>query len=325
MMEFGLFSVLVGLVGLVSFIWLVVVAFRESVIWGFLVLIFSPISAIAFSIYHWYDAKKPFLIYLAATIVFIAIFFNAFSKMGGMEMISTTQETAEQLEKGEITEVEAAKRVAEQMESNIKRMEEAGLLGAEERKLLEAKIQGLKLDESTVSTPEDAAKENTKTVGMKASEQQEQVSPTKASGLTTDTTQQPQSAIVEDKPVAAEQVEKSEEKRPEEQKLEYGPGWSLEGALEKKREKFKTQQLDLPVPKVEGRYVPISVSRAEEYIGQQVRVIKADNRYDGLLKTVNENHLILDMQVSGGQAHFEVKRHQIQSMFQLVVPAVNNQ
>ena len=307
MMEFGLFSVILGLVGLASFIWLVIVAFRESLIWCFLVFLFSPISAIAFSIYHWDEAKKPFLIYLATTIILIAMFFNAFSKMGGMEMIEATQQAADQLEKGEITEEEAANRVAEQMESNIRRMEDAGLIGADESKMLEEKVQGLKLDESesTVSDapaapiPDSAKIDATIETVKIQSESSDTPAPETDKGKT---------------------IEAAPVKKVPEEKLEYGPDWSLEGALEKKREKYKQQQLDLPEPKVEGTYVPISVSRVEEYIGQQVRVVKAKNRYDGLLKAVNENFLILDMQVSGGQAHFEVKRHHVRSMYLLRVP-----
>ena len=307
MMEFGLFSVLLGLVGLASFIWLVIVAFRESLIWCLLVFLFSPISAIAFSIYHWDEAKKPFLIYLATTIILIAMFFNAFSKMGGMEMIEATQQAADQLEKGEITEVEAANRVAEQMESNIRRMEDAGLIGADESKMLEEKVQGLKLGESGSAESDTPAAPVSDSAKIDAT-----VETVKTQPESSDTT-----APEADK---ARTIEAVPVKKATEEKLEYGPEWSLEGALEKKREKYKQQQLDLPEPKVEGTYVPISVSRVKEYIGQQVRVVKEKNRYDGLLKAVNQNYIILDMQVSGGQAHFEVKRHHVRSMYLLRVP-----
>lgn len=312
MMEFGLFSIILLLIGLASFIWLVIVAFRESAVWGLLVFLFSPISAAAFSIYHWEEAKKPFLVYLTATIIFIAMFFNAFNKMGGLEMIEATQQAADQLERGEITEVEAANRVAEQMESNIKRMEDAGLIGAEESKMLEEKVQELKLDESdstVADTPTTAAPDSIKMTASESVKTAEQEQPK---------TSDPKK--VESDAVKPETAEAKPVKKVVEEKLEYGPDWSLEGAIEKKRQKNKMQQLDLPEPKVAGSYVPISVSRAEEYIGQVVRVVKESNRYEGLLKAVNENFLVLDMQVSGGQAHFEVKRHHVRSMSLLKIP-----
>ena len=148
MMEFGLFSGILALVSLVSFIWLLVVAFKESLIWGFLVFLFSPLSAIAFAIYHWNEAKKAFLVYFTSLVIFSVMFFSVFAKMGGLETIETTHKTAKQLEKGEITEEEAAKRVANQVQSNIDRMADAGVIGTDERKLLEQKVQKLKLDDS---------------------------------------------------------------------------------------------------------------------------------------------------------------------------------
>lgn len=50
-------------------IWLLVVAFRESVLWG-LGVVFIPFVSVIFAIIHWDDAKWPFLINLAGTILF---------------------------------------------------------------------------------------------------------------------------------------------------------------------------------------------------------------------------------------------------------------
>ena len=55
----------VGLaIGLVGGIWLLVVAFQESVWWGIGCLLL-PIVSLIFVILHWQEAKKPFLIQLA--------------------------------------------------------------------------------------------------------------------------------------------------------------------------------------------------------------------------------------------------------------------
>lgn len=50
-------------ISLVAGIWLLVVAFRESVWWGLGSLLLSPV-ALVFVILHWQQAKKPFLINL---------------------------------------------------------------------------------------------------------------------------------------------------------------------------------------------------------------------------------------------------------------------
>jgi hypothetical protein len=53
-----------GLIAFVGGIWLLVVAFKESVWWG-LGSIFIPFVSLVFVIVHWQVSKKPFLIQLA--------------------------------------------------------------------------------------------------------------------------------------------------------------------------------------------------------------------------------------------------------------------
>jgi len=60
-----------GIVNFIAFIWLVIVGFQRSVLWGILVFLFSPLAALVFAIMHWLDAKKPFLLYIVSTIAMI--------------------------------------------------------------------------------------------------------------------------------------------------------------------------------------------------------------------------------------------------------------
>ena len=63
--------VLIGLiVSLVGFIWVVVVAFKTSVLWGIGSLII-PFVALIFAIMHWNIAKKPFFIWLGGLVLMI--------------------------------------------------------------------------------------------------------------------------------------------------------------------------------------------------------------------------------------------------------------
>ncbi|MEJ2398236.1 MAG: hypothetical protein P8Z67_08310 [Gammaproteobacteria bacterium] len=55
---FIVFSVL----NLVGFLWLEIVAFKRGVVWGLLVVLLSPITAIVFSLVNWFEARKPFLL-----------------------------------------------------------------------------------------------------------------------------------------------------------------------------------------------------------------------------------------------------------------------
>lgn len=76
---FFILLLLLGFITFISYIWLVVAAFKKSVLWGFLVLFLSPVTAIIFGILHWKDAKKPFLTFMLANVVYIASSFYAVS------------------------------------------------------------------------------------------------------------------------------------------------------------------------------------------------------------------------------------------------------
>lgn len=58
-----------AIVMLVTGIWLLVIGFQRSVLWG-LAMIFIPFASLVFVIMYWHDAKKPFLISLAALPVY---------------------------------------------------------------------------------------------------------------------------------------------------------------------------------------------------------------------------------------------------------------
>ena len=57
----------VGLVGAIMFL---IVAFKESVLWG-LGCLFIPFVSLFFLISHWKDAKKAFLIQLIGAVIII--------------------------------------------------------------------------------------------------------------------------------------------------------------------------------------------------------------------------------------------------------------
>ncbi len=59
-----LFGVGVVLV-LVGWIWLLVMAFQEGILWGLGMLCLGPIVGLIYSILHWQQARSPFLTYVA--------------------------------------------------------------------------------------------------------------------------------------------------------------------------------------------------------------------------------------------------------------------
>jgi hypothetical protein len=103
--------VLLSIVTLVSFIWTVVIAFKEHILWG-LGSLFVPLVIIVFGIMYWDKAKKPFLTYIIASIVYAVLFFKVifgmFSQAGVMDLNS-------QVRSGQITEQEAQQRIQQRM------------------------------------------------------------------------------------------------------------------------------------------------------------------------------------------------------------------
>jgi len=77
MATIGMILLVIGLVVmLVGGIWLLVVAFKESIWWG-LGSLFIPFVSLIFAIMHWSKASKPFLIAIGGMVVyFIGIFMS---------------------------------------------------------------------------------------------------------------------------------------------------------------------------------------------------------------------------------------------------------
>ena len=55
---------------LISGIWLLILSFQTSILWG-LACLFIPFVSLIFVVMHWDDAKKPFLISLAGTVLVV--------------------------------------------------------------------------------------------------------------------------------------------------------------------------------------------------------------------------------------------------------------
>lgn len=70
-----------GLIAAVGGIWLLVVAFRVSVVWG-LGSLFVPFVSLAFVMVHWAEAKRAFLVQLVGGMIVIAGLGLGFSMVG---------------------------------------------------------------------------------------------------------------------------------------------------------------------------------------------------------------------------------------------------
>jgi len=96
--------ILFGTAIFTSLIWLVIVAFRQSLLWGFLVLFLYPFTAVIFAIKNWSDAKKPFMIHVLSISGFVSLLFYLLIGLGGLQMLEgiyeVTRKGSSQEEKG---------------------------------------------------------------------------------------------------------------------------------------------------------------------------------------------------------------------------------
>lgn len=102
---------LASVVSLIGYIWLVVVGFKRSVLWGILVLLFSPLTAIIFAAMNWFDAKKAFLLYIIPTVIILASFGYMFTQ--GMDNFA---EINRRVQTGELTQEEAVQLMQKSMQ-----------------------------------------------------------------------------------------------------------------------------------------------------------------------------------------------------------------
>ena len=127
-----------GLVLLVANIWLIIIAFQRTVLWGLAVLL-VPFAALVFVIMYWHEAKKPFLISLAASIVMWISVFMAFPDIN----TDNLTQVVEDLESGEIKPNQAFEQYG--------KLDQAGEAGLPGEGVIEGEAMGLEGGESTIS------------------------------------------------------------------------------------------------------------------------------------------------------------------------------
>lgn len=68
---YGAIALIAGFLHFIAFIWILVVGFQRSIVWGILIFLFWPLTPILFGIVHWYHAKKPFLLYVVTLVAML--------------------------------------------------------------------------------------------------------------------------------------------------------------------------------------------------------------------------------------------------------------
>jgi hypothetical protein len=96
-----------GLLTLLALLWLTIRAFRKHPVWGFLVLLLSPVGAAVFGIKHWSDEKKPFVSYIT-TFSFSVIFAaSLFTSWGGWELLQAYKRVQDGMQNNSLSREDA--------------------------------------------------------------------------------------------------------------------------------------------------------------------------------------------------------------------------
>lgn len=82
----GILATVCWVAAFAGFVWLVVVAFNRSALWGVLVLLLSPITAIVYAVKFWDESKKPFMVYMGSSLAATALFMATIAAIGGAVM-----------------------------------------------------------------------------------------------------------------------------------------------------------------------------------------------------------------------------------------------
>lgn len=158
--------IIISIVIFVSYIWLLVVGFKQHVLWG-IGMFFIPLVSIIFVIMYWQKAKTPFLIYLISSILMVAIIFEPMSKV-----MSESIQIAERVKNGEITEQQGQELMRQRMMqllsgSDTVEITDDDLLTPEEQRI-ESLREDLRIKNDAARASQAYAQEQAKKVEIKA-------------------------------------------------------------------------------------------------------------------------------------------------------------
>lgn len=266
---------LASIISVVGYLWLTVVAFKRSVPWGLLVLLLSPITAIIFSLTNWFDARKPFLIYIAAFVLMLGSAFALYNQVG-----VAFQQIVQRQNSGELKPDEARRLM---MNALLGHAIPQPAKAAAEQAPVPAPVQA------------QAASEPGKPAPVPKTEATPENMTTEAKAKTvTSVAQTPNKTAAS--PEAEPAVEKPQVRIPNPDQAQPDP-------LAQKRKK------------AEPNTIRVSLDTMSSHIGHYfIITLKSGNQQRGLLRKVDDKRLYLDRKLYGGNFEYKVRKDQIKSI-----------
>lgn len=303
-----------GLVSLVGYFWLAIVAFKRSVPWGLLVLLLSPLTAIVFSLVHWFEARKAFLVYIISFLLCAgsAVFISGDVGMGNMQQIASG------IQSGQLTPAKAYQVIVKAL----------GHPGSTD--LFADAAPPASANASLARVSQDPPKPLTTKPATGITQGQVQLAAASSEpgakihaaprpvATTADSPTSPQAAAdptVTDKTKNATQETKKQSQKPKE---------------DANKEKAETQTMIPDINKVqpdplaqkpkkpEPNTISVPLDKMSHYIGHYFIIkLKTGSEQRGLLRKVSDGYLILDRKLYGGNFQYKIRNGQIKSIHML--------
>lgn len=284
---------IISLASLVAFGFVLVAAFKESVLWGLAVLLIPLFGFLVYAIKFWAKIKKPALAYLATVVLQFGVLGFMFTQLGGMEAITVAQG----INDGTLTEQEAAQFMVASMDG----MEEMGGPGkeallAEMRKDPNVTPEQMAQAEQMFGQMEKLAK------GEIQSMDEGWVNPDEAPKVE----QAPKEHLLPKPAAEVDTVESMEQAVVID--VEPQPEAELVVAAESNPEPEARPQPSTVMPKTEhAAPVVIKLSEAEQHIGHEVVLTTLEGiAREGTLIGVNKDSIEIERREFGGAMSYKI-------------------
>jgi len=282
-------SLLLIPVVLVSFIWLLIVGFKKSIGWGFLLLVgpllvfilsafvikpnsivsilfvslLGYIPALAFAYKNWADVQKPFLIFFIASSLMLTFSLTTLSKIAD----NSLEQLISQSQQGQLNPEDAAK----QMRKIIQQLEDGSSISEQDKLIIKTAKNIITQVEANLASDPDYYNKS-----LNQSYQND--------------------------------LQKLEEQRKREAKLK-----KLEERLNKRKEVENK-----PIVKKQVNYPVIKKSEVNQYLGSKVIVVSSKNiQHKGLLTGFDEEtySLILEIERKTGKLQFKMHMSDVKTIY----------
>jgi len=310
MTTYAVLILVFAVLNLLGFFWLTIVAFQRSMLWGVMVLLFSPISAIVFALTNWFNAAKAFLVYIISFLLFAGTGVYMLGQIG----VGNIQKISQHVQQGKLRPAQAYQLMREALAHNG----QIDFDGENPDTLALTETTELMPAQGSASAPltPSAKKPAPAATNAKA--------PDKPMALPMPATEEEiaaaeQEASAPKQPVKPVAVKPSDVKKPaaDSRPAKLAPAQSpVPDIKHVEQDPLAQKKLKLP-PKT----IAISMNRATHYIGHYFIIhLKNGNERRGLLIKVDSSHLTLDRKLYGGNLKYRIRKSQVKSLHMLRNP-----